>query len=311
MFKQVLGGDPPPIAESWPDCPPDLAALIARCLAKDPAQRFGGFTEVAAELTPILARVRGAEGAAGAGGAGMSSGAEPAVPEAVADPLSDLLPAEEPGRVGEDTRPIPAEEVAAALEEEPPSLALEAPALRERQEVESTRIGEARWSGGSQEPADEPPRSPSPAVPAPTPSTGGLRAESRGALRRATTAVRSWPTAVAGGFGRLSGWWRRVKPSGAVLRWGALGLLATLAFVALMAVGWLAVQRAREGNAEATAPTAPGPGSTHRRSCRRHSRHRCDPLGRGRARRRRRGHRGGAAGGPHHPDGALAGARSL
>ena len=257
LFKQVLGGDPAPIAESWPDCPPDLAALVARCLAKDPAQRYGGFTEVAAELAPILARVQGAEGAEGAGSAGVPASAAPAAP--AADLLSDLLPAEEPERVGEDTRPIPANEVAAALEAQAPSLALEAPALRERQEVESTRIGEARWTGGSPELAEEPPPLLPAPLPAPALSTGSLRAELSGARRRMTAALHSWPGEVAGRLGGLAGWWGRVKPGGAKLRWGALGLLATLAFVALMAVGWLAVKRAREGPAEATAPAVPSP----------------------------------------------------
>ena len=262
MFRQVLRGEPPPIIESWRDCPPDLAALIARCLAKDPAQRYAGFTEVAAELTPILARVRAAEHASSPGdqsGAGL-----PLPPPSPPPPLPPLpaLPAGAPpapppaggaGRVGEDTRPIFADEIAAAIEAGPPPPATpEAPAPRERQEVESTRIAASRWTGGTRDGAEESPRRP----PAVALRVARLGARLGGTLRRGMAALGSWGRATVG---RLSGWWGRAKPGAAGLRWGAVGLLASLAFVALVAVGWLAVQRAREGPGEAAAPAARPP----------------------------------------------------
>jgi|SRR5690348_5538117 len=39
LVKQVTE-DPPPVTRARPECPPDLAAAIARCLAKDPARRW-------------------------------------------------------------------------------------------------------------------------------------------------------------------------------------------------------------------------------------------------------------------------------
>ena len=247
MFKQVLGGEPPPIAESWSDCPPDLAALIARCLAKDPARRFPGFAEVTAELTPIVARVRATERAS-APVVGAAAGLAPAA----AAPPAEAPPADgRPARAGADTRPILPDEVAAALEADSPPAEPEAPALRQRQEVDSTRIAEATWTGGAREGAEEPRR---------RPASIAVRAARLGAslsfgLRRGAAAVGSGLRAAGG---RLSAGWGRVRRGPTGLRWGVVGLLASLAVVALVVVGWLAVQRARERPVEVAAPAAAG-----------------------------------------------------
>ena len=39
-----------------PKCPPDLARIVARCVAKDPRERFGGMAEVVAALDRAIAR---------------------------------------------------------------------------------------------------------------------------------------------------------------------------------------------------------------------------------------------------------------
>jgi tetratricopeptide (TPR) repeat protein len=39
-----------------PKCPPDLARIVAKCVAKDPRQRFGGMDEVVAALDRAIAR---------------------------------------------------------------------------------------------------------------------------------------------------------------------------------------------------------------------------------------------------------------
>lgn len=39
-IRRVMVGDAPPLIELLPDCPPDLDALVMRCLQRDPAARF-------------------------------------------------------------------------------------------------------------------------------------------------------------------------------------------------------------------------------------------------------------------------------
>lgn len=53
MIEQVLGNEPRPLAAAYPDCPPRLAALIERCLAREPADRFAACGELIAALTEV------------------------------------------------------------------------------------------------------------------------------------------------------------------------------------------------------------------------------------------------------------------
>jgi serine/threonine-protein kinase len=50
----VLGAPPRPIEELHRDVPPGLAAVIARCLQKDPDQRFATVAELAEALDPFV-----------------------------------------------------------------------------------------------------------------------------------------------------------------------------------------------------------------------------------------------------------------
>jgi len=50
LIQAILEQEPPPLREVRPDVPPALAALVDRCLVKDPAARFASAAEILAEL---------------------------------------------------------------------------------------------------------------------------------------------------------------------------------------------------------------------------------------------------------------------
>ncbi|HEX4954903.1 MAG TPA: serine/threonine-protein kinase [Thermoanaerobaculia bacterium] len=47
-----------PLSTLWPACPAELEALVARCLAKSPGERYAGFDDLLLDLIPILEAVR-------------------------------------------------------------------------------------------------------------------------------------------------------------------------------------------------------------------------------------------------------------
>ncbi len=53
LLYQILQQAPTPLLQLWPACPPRLAALVTRCLEKDPADRFPDCTSLIAELTAV------------------------------------------------------------------------------------------------------------------------------------------------------------------------------------------------------------------------------------------------------------------
>ena len=55
---QLLYVDPPPLHEVWPQCPQPLAAVVGRCMEKEPARRYVTFTEVLEDLEPQLDALR-------------------------------------------------------------------------------------------------------------------------------------------------------------------------------------------------------------------------------------------------------------
>ncbi|MCP4657962.1 MAG: serine/threonine protein kinase [bacterium] len=61
ILYQILELEPPPLPERWPACPPRLAALIARCLEKDAAERFPDFTALIAELETLTGELVGVD----------------------------------------------------------------------------------------------------------------------------------------------------------------------------------------------------------------------------------------------------------
>src|SRR5687768_3951643 len=53
LFYQILSAEPPPLDSMATGCPPELAAIVQRCLDKDPAKRWKDCGELAAALEPL------------------------------------------------------------------------------------------------------------------------------------------------------------------------------------------------------------------------------------------------------------------
>jgi serine/threonine-protein kinase len=53
LIAAILAATPPPIRDSRPDLPPELAAVIERCLEKEPARRFSDVADLARALAPF------------------------------------------------------------------------------------------------------------------------------------------------------------------------------------------------------------------------------------------------------------------
>ena len=57
LIDQVLNAAPIPLAECWPECPPSLAAVVHKCLLKDPKERYSSCEEVLADLEAVQREV--------------------------------------------------------------------------------------------------------------------------------------------------------------------------------------------------------------------------------------------------------------
>ncbi|HVS03904.1 MAG TPA: serine/threonine-protein kinase [Thermoanaerobaculia bacterium] len=90
LMKEILHKTPPPVDELMPECPPRLAACVARCLEKDPARRWANFEELLAELAVISRQV--ADGQPDAMISVSSPAAPPAEDEAAAIAARDTKP---------------------------------------------------------------------------------------------------------------------------------------------------------------------------------------------------------------------------
>ncbi len=53
MGAKIAAGAPAPLAQGCPDAPPGLAAVLLRCLEKDPSRRFQDIAELAQALGPF------------------------------------------------------------------------------------------------------------------------------------------------------------------------------------------------------------------------------------------------------------------
>lgn len=58
LLHGVVRSQPRPLAAVWPECPPEIAAMVGRCLEKDPEQRYPSFSEVAETIASVLAELR-------------------------------------------------------------------------------------------------------------------------------------------------------------------------------------------------------------------------------------------------------------
>ncbi len=127
VFRQVLHDEPEPLASVWPDCPPDLADLVEKCLCKEREDRFGSFDEI----LPLLYSVLGS--ASFDRRSQKREDEEPPEPSAtVLKPLSDIA---SPTVVGAKP-PMPEEEERSAEPEEPPTETAEPPVETERPETD-------------------------------------------------------------------------------------------------------------------------------------------------------------------------------
>lgn len=56
--QNVLTEEPEPISTYWPECPAELAGLVFRCLAKEPANRYSDCGEITSELRSLRNQLR-------------------------------------------------------------------------------------------------------------------------------------------------------------------------------------------------------------------------------------------------------------
>src|SRR5581483_5175309 len=59
LFYQILSVEPPPLRELDPTCPPAVAAVIERCLRKDPRERWPSCAAIVAALEPLRGTTSG------------------------------------------------------------------------------------------------------------------------------------------------------------------------------------------------------------------------------------------------------------
>ena len=57
LIDQVLNAAPIPLLDCWPECPPALAAIVHKCLLKDPSERYASCESVLVDLQAVQAEV--------------------------------------------------------------------------------------------------------------------------------------------------------------------------------------------------------------------------------------------------------------
>jgi serine/threonine protein kinase len=83
LLHQVVRTEAQPLASLCPACPPEITAMVTRCMEKDPGRRYDGFPEAAEALASVLAGLRSAPADEG----GPAADEEPA--EATLEPEPD------------------------------------------------------------------------------------------------------------------------------------------------------------------------------------------------------------------------------
>ena len=104
VLYQILNHTPRPIGAHWPDCPAELAAIVERCLEKEPARRFLSCSELLRDLDALLRKQRSQRALAD------SSGTRP-LPSAATAP-HPTSPAAAPAPASPWRAPVPAAPVA-------------------------------------------------------------------------------------------------------------------------------------------------------------------------------------------------------
>jgi serine/threonine protein kinase len=54
FMVQVLSTEPISLSDRSPDCPPELARIVARCMEKEPARRFAETAQLVAAMSPLV-----------------------------------------------------------------------------------------------------------------------------------------------------------------------------------------------------------------------------------------------------------------
>lgn len=63
LLRQVLKVDPDPVTRYWPGCPPQLQAVLTKCMEKEPGERYSSFGLVISELTAVATQLNPFDGA--------------------------------------------------------------------------------------------------------------------------------------------------------------------------------------------------------------------------------------------------------
>jgi serine/threonine-protein kinase len=276
LIPRIMKEEPPPVSTLVVDATPALDALVAKCLAKNPTERYASFDEVIDELGGILSEAQLAAALPGdvveqtvrlsaAGTATPSLPAPTSAPTAVDHPEPTPAPApvsapsDEAKSVFEDTRPVLIPEELAAISRdveteldqiearpqppEPASEPLPQPRVESPQARALPTAGESPNDGL---PPPDPDLSMSGFAPPPLPAPPGVADE------RADDAVAPEPPNVIGGV--ASG------DNGGI----GLGRVLVVAFaglivlVGLIAAGWYVLGR-REVHQPPVVTAAPAP----------------------------------------------------
>jgi len=113
LVYQILYKVPLPLTTAWEGCPPSLSALVARCLAKKPSERWASIGEILPQLEQVRTALESMDAAS---------------PEASASAARHLLEDTRPVTMVEDTPEPVAEDVPEPVAEDVPEPEVKRPA---------------------------------------------------------------------------------------------------------------------------------------------------------------------------------------